>query len=229
MAGVINLAEGSAPSTPGAATHSMYVDTSGNWHTLSDGGVDKTLANTDIAFVTANLADLAITTAKIADEAVTNAKLANMAEATIKGRAAAAGTGAPTDLTAAELAAILATSTTVVGDADWIPFSSLGTYWTTSSTTPSGNSFAVPAYRKVNGVVYLRGAARVTSATSNALGTLPVGYRPAAQCVFAVGYTTTSITYGSTTGVKLSTDGTIRFDASTNITYHLDGISFVPA
>ncbi len=39
--------------------------------------------------------------------AVTNAMLADMAQSTIKGRAAAAGTGAPTDLTAAEVLAIL--------------------------------------------------------------------------------------------------------------------------
>jgi hypothetical protein len=40
--------------------------------------------------------------ATIANDAVSNAMLANMAEATIKGRAAGAGTGDPTDLTAAQ-------------------------------------------------------------------------------------------------------------------------------
>jgi hypothetical protein len=48
-----------------------------------------------------------ISTALIADDAVTNAKLANMAESTIKGRAAGAGTGDPTDLTATQATAIL--------------------------------------------------------------------------------------------------------------------------
>lgn len=43
----------------------------------------------------------------IADDAVTNAKLADMAQATIKGRAAGAGTGDPTDLTAAQVKAII--------------------------------------------------------------------------------------------------------------------------
>jgi hypothetical protein len=46
----------------------------------------------------------------IANDAVTNAKAANMAEGTIKGRALAAGTGDPTDLTAAQAAAIVAPS-----------------------------------------------------------------------------------------------------------------------
>ncbi len=45
----------------------------------------------------------------IASSAVTNAKMANMVQATIKGRAATAGTGAPTDLTATEATAILNT------------------------------------------------------------------------------------------------------------------------
>jgi hypothetical protein len=43
----------------------------------------------------------------LADDSVTNAKLADMAEATVKGRAAGAGTGDPTDLTASQLAAIV--------------------------------------------------------------------------------------------------------------------------
>lgn len=49
----------------------------------------------------------------IAASAVTNAKLANMAQSTIKGRAAGAGTGAPVDLTATQATAIL---NALVGD-----------------------------------------------------------------------------------------------------------------
>lgn len=56
---------------------------------------------------TAQLADGAVTTAKIADGAVTAAKLADMAAGTVKGRAVGAGTGDPSDLTPAQLVAIL--------------------------------------------------------------------------------------------------------------------------
>ena len=59
------------------------------------------------AIDTSQIADEAVTNAKLADEAVTNAKLAEMAEATIKGRAAGADTGAPVDLTAAQVSDIL--------------------------------------------------------------------------------------------------------------------------
>lgn len=45
----------------------------------------------------------------VADGSLANAKLANMAEATVKGRAAGAGTGAPQDLTAGQAAAIIGT------------------------------------------------------------------------------------------------------------------------
>lgn len=44
----------------------------------------------------------------LANDSITNALLANMAQATIKGRAAGAGTGDPTDLTAAQVKTILA-------------------------------------------------------------------------------------------------------------------------
>jgi hypothetical protein len=45
--------------------------------------------------------------ATIANSAVTNAKMANMAQATVKGRASGAGTGAPTDLSDSQVASIL--------------------------------------------------------------------------------------------------------------------------
>lgn len=48
----------------------------------------------------------------IANNAVTNAKAADMAQATIKGRASGAGTGDQTDLTADQVMAVLATSST---------------------------------------------------------------------------------------------------------------------
>lgn len=64
-----------------------------------------------------------VATAGLADDGVTNAKLANMTEATIKGRAAGAGTGDPTDLTAAQVRTIIGSSgatlnvnTTTVGN-----------------------------------------------------------------------------------------------------------------
>jgi hypothetical protein len=54
---------------------------------------------------TQDIADLAATPS-IADGSLTNAKLANMAQATVKGRASGAGTGVPSDLTAAQVAVI---------------------------------------------------------------------------------------------------------------------------
>lgn len=76
---------------------------------IADGAVTSAkIADGTIAAV--DLASDAVTTAKIADAQVTSAKLANMAQATVKGRAAGAGTGAPTDLSAAQLVAVVATA-----------------------------------------------------------------------------------------------------------------------
>lgn len=47
----------------------------------------------------------------IANAGVTNARMANMAQATIKGRAAGAGTGAPTDLSDTQAASVIALAT----------------------------------------------------------------------------------------------------------------------
>ena len=232
MPAVINMAEGAAPSTPAAGTHNLYVDTDGDWHILDDGGNDHTLATTAIELGTANVADDAITTAKIDDEAVTNAKLAQMDEATIKGRAADAGTGAVTDLTAAQLAAILADylggGTT---DADWTNFSSLGSYWSSSGAEYPANSYlayAPPGYRMVGGVVYVRGAVTLSNNTSSPVATLPEGYRPAYNMVFAIGIASASSK--ATELCYVETDGQIYIpDDNIAYTYHLDGISFVPA
>jgi hypothetical protein len=49
----------------------------------------------------------ATASATVADDSITNAKLANMAESTIKGRAAGAGTGDPTDLSSAQVKTLL--------------------------------------------------------------------------------------------------------------------------
>lgn len=89
---------------------------SGHNHTASDiTDFDTEVANN--AAVAANTAkvtnathtgDVTGSTAlTIADEAVTNAKLAHMAQSTLKGRAAGAGTGDATDLTATQARTIL--------------------------------------------------------------------------------------------------------------------------
>ncbi len=63
---------------------------------------------------TGGIEDLSITTGKLNDNAVDNTKLANMTEATVKGRAAGAGTGDPTDLSATQVVAVLETITPYV-------------------------------------------------------------------------------------------------------------------
>lgn len=52
----------------------------------------------------------------IAADSVSNTELANMAQGTIKGRASGAGTGDPTDLTAAQVKTILALTSTDISD-----------------------------------------------------------------------------------------------------------------
>lgn len=220
MAAVLQLAEGAAPSTPGSGYHDLYFDTSGLLHILTDGGANTTVATTDIVAATVN----------IADEAVTNAKLAHMAEETIKGRASGAGTGDATDLTAAQVGAILAGEFPALGDAAWTDLT-LTTGWTVSGTlyptsvrgyTPT---YAAPGYRKVGGIVYLRGAVNCDSATATPIATLPADYRPAAPLL--VNVVRSSSASQGTLYLLIGTDGTLQVNSSdTSYTYFFDGICF---
>lgn len=63
---------------------------------------------TGSAMLTAGALVSGATSTVVASGSVTNAMLANMAQSTIKGRAAAAGTGAPSDLSVAQVKTILA-------------------------------------------------------------------------------------------------------------------------
>lgn len=75
------------------------------------GAASGDLANervvTDTATVAWDLATGGQAKANVVDASVSNAKLATMAQATVKGRASGAGTGAPVDLTASQLLDIL--------------------------------------------------------------------------------------------------------------------------
>jgi hypothetical protein len=220
MAAVLQLAEGAAPSTPGSGYHNLYFDSSGLLHVLTDGGVNTTLADTGIVAATAN----------IADAAVTNVKLADMAEETIKGRASGAGTGDATDLTPAQVAAILAAQFPALGDAAWTD-ATLGTYWTSAATiyptTASGSTvtWSTLAYRKVGGVVYIRGVARCSNSLANEITTLPSGYRPAVDMWFPAILATASTAYIASS-VLVKTDGTVWGASNSGNNFHFGGICF---
>jgi hypothetical protein len=85
-------------------------------------------------------------TAGLVANAVTNAKLAQMAQARVKGRAAAAGTGDPTDLTPDEVSTILAGATdpfkrsSLAGNIHWHPPATTSVEASTGTTIPLDNT-----------------------------------------------------------------------------------------
>lgn len=100
------------------------VDGTGNSATINRGGSDTISGNTSVSLgvqyethvlvgdsATGSWIDTVQATG-IPDGSVTNAKLADMAQATIKGRASGAGTGAPVDLTVSQLLAIIGSAST---------------------------------------------------------------------------------------------------------------------
>jgi hypothetical protein len=100
------------------------------------------------------IADGSVATAKLGDAAVSNEKLGDMAQATLKGRLAGSGTGAPTDLTPSEVHALLSAvvaplpkSATGVGQ-----FRDIGSLVGVGGalTMPAGGTWAYSAMRYSN-------------------------------------------------------------------------------
>lgn len=234
----LNLAEGAAVATPASGYSTLYVDTSGNWHQLNDAGTDAQLS----------VAGHTHATAGIDNAAVTNAKLANMAANTIKGRITAS-TGAPEDLTTANLLTLIKT---VDGSGSGLDADLLDGYdasafaaavhthtqladsgWATLTVenTTKWDATSVVRYRKVGSLVYLRGIAKEKAGVLDAdtgnwtFATLPSGYRPAQEHRQVVADPTTS-TDGT---VKIGTDGSIRVSTPSSSQaqqYYCDGVVF---
>jgi hypothetical protein len=216
MAGVLNLTERAAPGTPASGTHNLYVATADSaWHILDDAAANKTLATTDDQLT-------------IADAAITNAKLANMAEATVKGRAAGAGTGAPTDLTSAQLADIISDGLTLpAGDAAWTDATLEAGYVITGTVYPYLliTDKGPCGYRKVAGVVHLRGMAKCNSGTL--MFTLAAGYRPEYDAMYPIFMFASSSAIA--TYVWVYTTGEVHTVGSAGYWYYLDSVHFAPA
>lgn len=101
----------------------------------------------------------------IADAAVTNAKAADMAQATLKGRAAGAGTGDPTDLTANQVSEVLDGATDPFARTSTLQSSPvlLATVNASSSATVEFTTELTSAYRRYQ--VVIDGLSPATDAT----------------------------------------------------------------
>jgi hypothetical protein len=98
--------------------------------------VDRTLTDSSDIEFTEPAADQVSAEVKAASQ--TNAKLATMAQATIKGRASGAGTGAPVDLTATQARTILNVQDGATDDQTAAEIRTLGFFDTSNDGTGSG-------------------------------------------------------------------------------------------
>jgi hypothetical protein len=114
ISGVVTSSGGTAPDNAEYLVGALHADLSaerlvGNSTSITANLATPGAATFERAALTGDVTASANSNATtIANDAVTNAKAANMADATIKGRALGAGTGDPTDLSAAQAKAIVA-------------------------------------------------------------------------------------------------------------------------
>jgi hypothetical protein len=112
--------------------------------------------------------------ADVIADSISNSLLANMAQSTIKGRAAAAGTGDPTDLTASQVKTILAIATSDISDITSSTFTPTVAGATIAGTTTYGSRSG--SYLKIASFVFFR--LRVTWTGQTGTGNLLIGNLP---------------------------------------------------
>lgn len=144
----------------------------------------------DANVTTAKILDANVTTAKIADANVTNAKLSDMAAATIKGRASGAGTGVPTDLTAAQARTALsspgftrrtsvAMTTQTFVDFDTIPAGTVRIVVTFAAFSTNGTSLPIIQIGDSGGIEttgYTGSTSLILNAAGTTVATLSSGF-----------------------------------------------------
>ena len=175
----VKLAIGTTPATPPAGNVVLYPESDGDIALLKSDGSGGALALQSHTHGASGLADKAVTLAKMDD----------LAQGTVIGRAAGAGTGAPTALTPAQVIAVLAsadgtgsglnadklddyeaadfalaghTHADILGDSGWVALTVLDPV---HFLAPNDGSAQV-GVRKVGKQVILRGSLRVTGSIS---------------------------------------------------------------
>lgn len=105
----VPITKGGTGQTGATAAFDALAPTTTQGDTIYHNGTDNVRLPKGTAgqVLTMNAGATAPEWADVIDASITNAKLATMAQSTIKGRAEGAGTGAPTDLTASQVAAII--------------------------------------------------------------------------------------------------------------------------
>lgn len=164
----------------------------------------------DSGIIAAKLAADAVTTSKIKDAEVTFAKLTDVIDDNTMDTA--------TDTT-------LATSESIKAYVD-APIVIEPTNLTLlNSAVPYDAGFETPSYYKTKGnFVTLRGLFK--GGIANPFATLPVGFRPAKQLIFAVSADYTGLTYG-VGRVDVKPDGDLFYYSANNNYNGLDGVTFL--
>lgn len=115
---------------------------------------------------------------------------------------------------------------TLLGDSGWVEIGSSGAPAFQNSWTNFGGGYATAAYRKINGIVYLKGLLNRTAARNVIVFYLPSGFRPSGGLLFSTN--TSGNVNSEAQGVAITaSNGAVTGRSASSGFLGLDGVSFV--
>lgn len=115
---------------------------------------------------------------------------------------------------------------TIAGDSGWIDVGTTGAPPFLNSWTNYGSTWSKAGYRKINGIVYLKGLVSRSTSRAFSVFALPVGYRPEADLHVGT-YASAAVASDNSAINIIKATGEVKGRGTTGGNISFDGLSFV--